>query len=479
MTETPTDSATCFTFVDEGGEEERFTRAHVHAQARKLASQLEPQLAEGRSAVVVDLPNCPLFIETLLACAQLGRPLVALNHRLSESEKALRLEQLPHCIAIGATIDLNWMERTEWAATSALVSPDESNAFDWKPLDTLRSADPDALALVMFTSGTSGIPKAAKLTWRQLLASAEAANRSLQCGPETRWQAALPLYHIGGLQVIVRSFLSETPFTLYRRWDAARTLQDAQRFGATHISVVDKMLQDLIAADNEPTCNARALSAYRCILLGGAAVNEQTLTKARKAHARVFASFGMTETASQIANCLVEESFDGGLTLLPNVEARILDPDGQGRGILAVRGPAITDGYLNAPAPRTEDGFFITGDTACLNDGKLFVYERADDLFISGGENVYPAEVERSIKQIPGITDCYVFGIHDDVWGMRPAALVETALDPARAEELVRERARNQLTRFCQPDRIVAVAAMPRSGIGKIDRAAARALVMR
>ena len=479
MTETPIDSATCFTFVDEDGEEERFALSRVCALAQQLVSQLEPQLTEERSAVVVDLPNCPLFIGVLLACAQLGRPLVALNHRLSESEKVLRLEQLRSHIAIGVTIDANWMERAKWVATSSPVIPDGSHASDWKPLDTLRNANPDALALVMFTSGTSGIPKAAKLTWLQLLSSAETANQSLQCGPETHWQAALPLYHIGGLQVIVRSLLSETPFILYRRWDAARTLEDAQRFGATHISVVDKMLQDLIAADNEHAGNARVLSAYRCILLGGAAVNEQTLAKARRAHARVYASFGMTETASLIANCLVDGSFNGGLDLLPNVDARILNPDGQGRGILAVRGPASTGGYLNALAPRTEDGFFITGDTARLDDGKLFVYERADDLFISGGENVYPAEIERSIKQIPGITDCYVFGVRDDVWGMRPVALVETALEPARAEELVREHARKQLTRFCQPDRIVAVEAMPRSGIGKIDRAAARALVMR
>lgn len=116
----------------------------------------------------------------------------------------------------------------------------------------------------MFTSGTTGRSKAVPLTWDNLCNSAAVSNAALNRRGEGLWQAALPLYHVGGLQMVVRSFLNANPFILYERFDARRVLADAARRGATHISVVDKMLQDMLAAPN-----ADQLRRYVCILLGG------------------------------------------------------------------------------------------------------------------------------------------------------------------------------------------------------------------
>ena len=249
----------------------------------------------------------------------------------------------------------------------------------------------------------------------------------------------------------------------------------------THVSVVDKMLQDLLNEDEADT-----LKGYRCILLGGAASNPHTLSRATAAGARVYASYGMTETSSQIAHAQVTPSFDGGLRLLPGYEARIVDPDAQGFGRLAVKGPGVFEGYLNARAAHTVDGFFLTGDTAALAAGRLYVKERTTDMFVSGGENVYPAEIRDKLVRVPGVAEAYVFGAPDAVWGRRPVAFVERErpATPQRTEPVapqqfaatVRASLSTRLSKLYQPRCLFALDEFPRTGIGKIDRAALQAL---
>ncbi|WP_139651595.1 o-succinylbenzoate synthase [Raoultibacter phocaeensis] len=337
--------------------------------------------------------------------------------------------------------------------------------------------DRQARALVMFTSGTMGRPKAASLTWENLIGSAESSNTTLNRHGEGLWQAALPLFHIGGFQIVVRSVLNETPFILYRAFKAKRVLDDARAYGATHISVVDKMLQDLLAADDGET-----LSQYRCLLLGGAAPNPATLKRAVAAEARVYASFGMTETSSQIASSPVGAFKTTALTLLPGYEARVVNPDESGAGQLAVRGPGVFSGYLNARTPYTADGFFLTGDTASCEQGRLTVFERSGDLFVSGGENVYPAEIESKIMHVGQVSDAFVFGAEDPVWGRRPVAFVErtraegigAADSPRMFAETVRESLARRVSKLYQPKHVFVLDEFPRTGVGKTDRVALR-----
>ena len=241
------------------------------------------------------------------------------------------------------------------------------------------------------------------------------------------------------------------------------------------------MLQDLLNEDEADT-----LKGYRCILLGGAASNPHTLSRATAAGARVYASYGMTETSSQIAHAQVTPSFDGGLRLLPGYEARIVDPDAQGFGRLAVKGPGVFEGYLNARAAHTVDGFFLTGDTAALAAGRLYVKERTTDMFVSGGENVYPAEIRDKLVRVPGVAEAYVFGAPDAVWGRRPVAFVERErpATPQRTEPVapqqfaatVRASLSTRLSKLYQPRCLFALDEFPRTGIGKIDRTALQAL---
>ena len=540
---------TCFSYVDKDGNIEALSYRETRMIAAGLASLLRRRGVALGDAVAVDLPNQPACVFLLLAAAYGGFTLVTLNNRLTDAEKQARLLDLQRSRAfnVAYTVDesnvanlirtvandatgtaeaagpghaqrTSFYARTNIAtaearSTRALGRAGRSRGAaarrreDEARQDALESVihfaergahvfDRGATAVVMFTSGTTGRSKAVPLTWENLCGSAAVSNASLNRHGEGLWQIALPLYHVGGLQMVVRSLLNANPFILYQRFDAERVLADAARRGATHISVVDKMLQDMLASSH-----ASGVGRYECILLGGGPLNAQTLRRALAMRARVYASYGMTETASQIANSLVTPGFTGGMSLLEGYEARIVDAGPDGFGRLAVRGPGLFGGYLNARAAYTADGFFLTGDTAAIApDGKLYVKERTDDMFISGGENVYPAEIREKLLRVPGVADAYIFGAPDDTWGRRPVGFIErgNAAAPATggpagiAAGVAGQRARTlsdrrfaqeiaqvaapQLSRMYQPKHLFALPRFPRTGIGKVDRAALRRL---
>lgn len=540
---------TCFSYVDKDGNIEALSYRETRMIAAGLASLLRRRGVALGDAVAVDLPNQPACVFLLLAAAYGGFTLVTLNNRLTDAEKQARLLDLQRSrtFNVAYTVDesnvanlirtvandatgtaeaagpghaqrTSFYARTNIAtaearSTRALGRAGRSRGAaarrreDEARQDALESVihfaergahvfDRGATAVVMFTSGTTGRSKAVPLTWENLRGSAAVSNASLNRHGEGLWQIALPLYHVGGLQMVVRSLLNANPFILYQRFDAERVLADAARRGATHISVVDKMLQDMLASSH-----ASGVGRYECILLGGGPLNAQTLGRALAMRARVYASYGMTETASQIANSLVTPGFTGGMSLLEGYEARIVDAGPDGFGRLAVRGPGLFGGYLNARAAYTADGFFLTGDTAAIApDGKLYVKERTDDMFISGGENVYPAEIREKLLRVPGVADAYIFGAPDDTWGRRPVGFIErgNAAAPATggpagiAAGVAGQRARTlsdrrfaqevaqvvapQLSRMYQPKHLFALPRFPRTGIGKVDRAALRRL---
>lgn len=550
---------TCFTYVDAVGAEEAYSYRETRMLSAALARILQMRGARPGDCVVLDLPNCPAYVFFMLAAAYGGFTLVALNNRLTDSEKLSRVMEIERKpgIHVALRVDEPAAKRLVEKAMALLTgegAPGELSRASAHPVrpgfaarvtagaaearttkavsrasssratlkrrtesarqDAVESVihfaehaahvfDRDTLALIMFTSGTTGRAKAVPLTWGNICQASEVSNAALNRHGEGLWQAALPLYHIGGFQVVVRSLLNANPFVLYRCFDAERLLRDAGHKNATHVSVVDKMLQDMLASDQ-----AETMRRYACVLLGGGAMNPQTLDRSRKLGVRVYASYGMTETSSQIAHAQVTPSFQGGLRLLAGYQAHIVDPGEEGFGRLAVKGPGVFEGYLNARAVRTVDGYFLTGDTAALYNGLLYVKERTEDMFVSGGENVYPAEIKEKLLRIPGVADGHVFGVPDARWGRRPVAFVEreslpaanaspavslgvaTARQRAEAEASLRmtQQTNHQfaatvqaslaprLSKLYQPKHICVLDEFPRSGIGKVDRAALESL---
>lgn len=496
-----------FFFVQGDRRSSTFSYRRTRYAAAALARELERRGMGVGSTVACVLYNGAEPVLLSLAAAYGGFTLALLNPRLSYEERRLRLVELENATGnAGITVlDAPMVNRLLIDALGYGISefadlPEEAPsltrlALDIEPYAAAREeafARDDA-GIIMFTSGSSGTPKATLLPWRTVAAAAKSANEVLALEGRGVWQLVLPMCHIGGLQIMVRSLLNGSSFIVYERYQPSRILNDVLSFQVTHISVVDKMLADLLESDRD-----RVIGQYACILLGGSAVNEKTIRAALRAKANVYASYGMTETSSLIATAPVTRGFSGALKVLPGYQVRVMRPDADGVGQLRVMGPGIFEGYLNARKAMSEDGFFVTGDRASIDrDGMLHIHERTEDLIISGGENIYPAEIRDALLKIPGVKDAYVFGTADETWGYRPVAFVEAdyspeaiacdaetlGLDPAEPgiapatcpQEFARaihEWLEPHMSRLHHPKHILVLSEFPRTAAGKVDRQA-------
>ncbi|MDQ2650013.1 MAG: AMP-binding protein [Actinomycetota bacterium] len=339
--------------------------------------------------------------------------------------------------------------RAVWAAGDAAM-PLDPRWPDAARRAALGAARPDVPvlpgdALVLTTSGTSGDPKAVVLTHDALEASSTATSARLQADPASdRWLACLPLSHIGGLAVVLRALHTGTPLTVHDGFDAA-AVAGAADDGCTLVSLVPTALQRLDPA------------RFRLVLLGGQAPLADR-------PANVIATYGMTETGSGVV-------YDG--RPLDGVEVRT-DTTGQ----LEVRGPMLLRAYRgDDPAgadPKDPDGWFPTGDLGAVqDDGTVVVHGRAGDLIITGGENVWPAAVERALAGHPAVAEVAVVGRPDAAWGQAVTALVvptDSAAPPTL--EQLRDHAKQTLPAYAAPRALELVDALPRTVSGKVRRAA-------
>ncbi|HEV2360393.1 MAG TPA: fatty acid--CoA ligase family protein [Acidimicrobiales bacterium] len=304
-------------------------------------------------------------------------------------------------------------------------------------------------ALVLVTSGTTGEPKGVVLTHSAVLASAVATSARLGVDNESdRWLACLPLAHIGGLSVLTRAILTGTPFEVADGFGAEDVALAARRRGATLVSLVVTTFHRL--GDDA--------TAFRRIVLGGSAPPESLPPN-------VVTTYGMTETGSGVV-------YDGAP--LDGVEVRIGEA-----GEILLRGPMLMRGYRDGSSPFVDGDWLPTGDAGRVaEDGRLQVEGRLRDLVISGGENVWPTQVEAVLARHHGIADVAVTGEPDPEWGERVVALVVARDDPPRLGDL-RELVKQELGPWAAPRRLVLVDNLPRTASGKLRRLELGALASR
>lgn len=486
-------STEVLTFIEHDGQSVSFSYLELKLLAVALASELEKRGVRRGHCVSLDMGNCPGFIISILAAAYGGFSLAVLNRRLSDEEKNIRMRELRMSRGLTLAYHLNEARVSSLLrSVEAVVSEDprsrgtlfgrgKKQEVDQFFLTTdqrslIHFAERNAAlytsasdALILFTSGSSGTSKAVVLSWDNICGSARAANSVLSGMKKPAWQLTLPLFHVGGFEIVIRAILAQGTIVLHRRFDAKEILRAANLRNISHISVVDKMLQDMLREDSDGV-----IQSYACIALGGAAINPATLSKALLAGAQIYASYGMTETSSMVAGAWASRGFSGGLEMLPGYEAQII-PKGSGNsGQLAVKGPGVFSRYLQGKPAFTLDGYFLTGDEAYFQEGKLHIRERTKDMFVSGGENVYPAEIQNALFRIKGVKDAYVFGAKDEAWGRRPIAFLEkdASIDasPQMFSAQVKQAAGRSMSKLNLPDKIFTVDEFPRTGIGKIDR---------
>lgn len=429
-------------------------------------------IEEGNRLAILSPPSLD-YVCVIYACVRLGLVLVPLNIRLSVDELSWQiLSSDVFCVLVagGGKLLSSRVKCVDLMAWRFFGGNDYTNTHLLKNLD-----DPQS---IIFTSGTSGRPKGAVITYGNQLWSAMASAYRVGVLPNDRWLCCLPLYHVGGMAVIMRSCLYGTAVILHDGFDIAAVQQAFDTQSITLISLVPTMLYRMIEAE------VRFPPTLRLILLGGAAASPDLLEGCRALNLPVAPTYGLSEACSQVATMLPSDAYrkpgSVGKPLL-FTHVRIADASGASLppgayGEIVVSGPTVMAGYYNDPdasAKTMRGDELYTGDIGYLDDdGDLWVVQRRSDLIVSGGENVYPAEVERVLQEHPSVEAVCVVGVDHPEWGQQVAAAVvlrENAI--LSASELI-AFSRQHLASYKQPREIRFVDALPQTASGKIHRRA-------
>lgn len=349
-----------------------------------------------------------------------------------------------------------------------------------------RQQEEGQLQSIVFTSGSTGTPKGVQLSFANHFWSATASAFRLGVGTEDRWLSCLPLYHVSGMAVVFRSCLYGTAIVLQRRFQLEEFQRCLRENRVTQTSLVPTLLHRLL--HSSPATEWP--QSLRTVLIGGAAASPELLLAALEEGVPVAPTYGLTEAATQAATALPADvrrkpgSVGGPLMF---TELRIADSDGrplpQGEvGEILVRGPQVTTAYYRNPtatAAALQGGWLHTGDMGRVDsDGDLFVLQRRADLIVSGGENIYPVEVETVLRDHPAVADVCVVGLPDAEWGQRCAAAVQLHAGKTVTRDELLAFSRGRLAGYKQPSakHIRFVDALPETASGKIARQAVRTM---
>jgi o-succinylbenzoate---CoA ligase len=403
------------------GPDRSLTYAELQSEAIGAAGALQRLGVRGAARVALALPPAEEFVIALHGCLLAGAAAVPVDLRLSEAERAQRLA--------GAEVVVSEPLRGGGSVGA-------------------RTFGGDPTVAVMHTSGTTAAPKAVALTYGNFQASALGSAVALGLDPAERWLCPMPLTHVGGLSIPIRSAIYATTTVLHGRFETVAVLNalmdPAQRI--TIVSLVPTMLARLLDA------GLAHPPALRWALLGGGPIAPAVLERAEQAGVPVAPTYGMTEACSQIA------TFGWPLA---GVQLRFHGPERE----IKVRGPIVAAGEADA------EGWLHTGDLGATDErGRLRITGRKADTIVSGGENVAPTEVEAALLSHPAIADAAVFGRADPEWGEAIVAHVVLRDGLEADPEELRAHCAAQLARFKVPKAIEYAEELPRTPSGKLLR---------
>ncbi|MFZ5480044.1 MAG: acyl-CoA synthetase [Myxococcota bacterium] len=452
----------------------RWTYAALHHESLRWAGRLARAGVVAGDRVAVLAHNRGETLAILFACAELGACLLPMNWRLADPE--LRW-QLDHCtprvvLADGENLGrLGGLALDEGCGDHAIEGPGATLEAPW---------------VLMYTSGSTGKPKGAILTHRQV--HWNAINTVLACdlAPGDATLTFTPLFHTGGLNCLTTPLLHRGGrVVLTRGFEPAESLRLIQEERVSLLMGVPTIFQMM---SDHPAFDATDLSSVRDALVGGAAIPLPLLHRWRARRIPLRQGFGLTEVGPNCFSLPPHRVDDKpGSVGLPihHVAAKLVRPDGSEcradePGELLLGGPAVCGGYWNDPAATAaciRDGWFHTGDVLSRDaDGFFYVRGRIKEMYKSGGENVYPPEVEAVLHACPGVALAAVIGVPDVRWGEVGRAFVEPAPGAAVTPDAVRTFLDGKLARFKLPKSVHVLAALPRTASGKVDRQALRAL---
>ena len=357
-----------------------------------------------------------------------------------------RREQLPNSIS---TIVFESLERI-----LSDVKPDDT--FDW----TFEDRD---MAAIMNTSATTGQFKSVPLRWGQIRAHVQASKEVLGKTEQDNWLMVLPLFHVSGLSILLRSLYNGTAVTILPKYDKAQVLKLIESENINMMSLVPTILTQL-----EPSITHHKL---RVILLGGEFIPMALIDACEKKSLPIYKTYGMTETFSQSVTFSVLDyphKRDSVGKPLPGMQVRIDNPDADGVGEIHLTGPMVMTGYIDK---EPIDGDLNTDDIGYVDeDGFVYILNRRKDLIISGGENIYPKELEDLVYTLPSVKECAVVPVPDPKWGQVPALFVAFHDGESMTADEIVSFMTKSLAKYKVPKYVKILPDLPRNGTGKIVR---------
>jgi len=445
--------------------------AWVDAEVETLAAL---GVAPGDRVAVLAL-NHPRTLALFFACARLGAMLAPLNWRLAGPELQWILDDAaPRVLFVDGSAPEIGRPGTKVLPiepVSTGTMPGGGNAHR-RPFP-----EPKKPLLLVYTSGTTGRPKGAVLTAAAIEANAGLSRHMHGIDDADHVLTVLPLFHVGGLNIqTVPALLAGATVTLHARFDPAAAIAAIERDRPTLIVLVPATLQAILA---HPAWHSADLSSLRAITTGSTVVQPAITAPFVARGIPVLQVYGSTETAPIAIYTPIGKPYDPASTGHPGpgVHARVIDDNGSplpsGKpGELCLRGPQLFNGYWQNPTATAEafrDGWYRTGDIGTqAPDGSWIVHDRRSNVIVSGGENIYPAEIERVLHEMPEVAEAAVIGRPDPRWQEVPEAHVVLRPGTYCTEADVIARIHTQLARFKAPRRVHFVAGLPRNAMGKI-----------
>jgi len=417
------------------------------------------------------------FVVELLAIWAVGAVPVPINIRQSEKEISEQLDFV-NAKLVFTDSKLNFFNNKNLKFN--IISSDEVFNNSEAAVSEKWKLEPESLALLMFTSGASGTPKCVKLTFRNLVSSAEAVLKFLNISPNETWLATLPFYHIGGFSIITRALLGGNKIIIPKSNSFENISKYILRGNGNYLSLVPTMLRKLLDSKIIPHKNIKA------VFLGGGRVTLKIVKKAIKSGYNIVTVYGSTETSSMIAadkldDKIIKSSFAG--KPLGNCEFKIIGEKGQKLASeqiseIAISSDSVAVGYLNNEQEttrrfkkdsKTKKKFYLTNDLGKIDsEGRLYVFGRKDDIMISGGENISTIEVADKIKEINFVEDAFAFGIEDENWGEKLTAVAVLKDGTKKTAQELKTQLEKFLPSYKIPKEIFIVSEIPRSALGKV-----------
>ena len=436
----------------------KYTYNDIYRGVVHVARKLEP-LEATRIAILSD--NSVTMAIYVLATMLVHKEVLLLNVHLKTKEIENQLAQLD------ITTVLHSVERRDQLPQSISTIVFESlerilsdvkleDTFDW----TFEDRN---IAAIMNTSATTGQFKSVPLRWGQIKAHVQASKEVLGKTEQDNWLMVLPLFHVSGLSILMRSLYNGTAVTILPKYDEAQVLKLIESENINMMSLVPTILTQL-----EPSITHHKL---RVILLGGEFIPMALIDACEKKSLPIYKTYGMTETFSQSVTFSVLDyphKRDSVGKPLPGMQVRIDNPDTDGVGEIHLTGPMVMTGYINQ---EPIDGDLNTDDIGYVDeDGFVYILNRRKDLIISGGENIYPKELEDLVYTLPSVKECAVVPVPDPKWGQVPALFVAFHDGESMTADAILSFMTKSLAKYKVPKYVKILPTLPRNGTGKIVR---------